>query len=87
MNFFKLMTNGYYGKTLENVRDRPTIAIVQGQDEYKKAVAHPLTKRITNFGDNVYAIHRYKKNVKMDKFPYVGFVILKLSKLLTKVLQ
>ena len=82
LEFFKLMVNSFYGKTLENVRGRQNLQIVQGRDEYMKAVAHPLTKRATKFNDNVFAIHKYKKQIKMDKFPYIGFVVLELSKLL-----
>ena len=76
------MVNAFYGKTLENVRGRQNLQIGQGKEGYKKIVAHPLTKRVTDFGDGVYAVHKYKKNIKMNKFPYIGFVVLELSKLL-----
>ena len=82
LEYFKLMVNSFYGKTLENVRDHQNLQIVQGRDEYMKALSHPLTRRVTDFGDEVYAVHKYMKRIKMDKFPYVGFVVLELSKLL-----
>ena len=47
--FFKLMNNAFYGKTLENVRNRQNIEIVNNEERFKLLVCKPSIKRLTIF--------------------------------------
>ena len=79
--FFKLMNNAFYGKTLENVRNRQNIEVVYNGDRFKQLSRKPTYKRTTMFSNEVVAVHLKRANVKHDKFNYIGFTILELAKL------
>ena len=78
---YKLMSNTFYGKTLENVRNRQDVEIVNKVDRYKQLAGKPTYKSTSIFSNNLAAVHNYRSVVKQDKFNYIGFVILELSKL------
>ena len=77
-DFYKLMNNSVYGKTLENVRNRinfkllPTVAKKERND-YKK---------FTKFTDNLVGFHLCKREVTLNKPILIGSVVLDESKLL-----
>ena len=75
------MANAFYGKTLENVRNRQNIEIVDNEDRFLKCTAKPTIKGIKRFSEELCAIHLRRATTKFDKFPYIGFTILELSKL------
>ena len=79
--FFKLMNNAFYGKTIENVYDRQDIELVNDVDRYIKLVENIGFKYSVEFEDNLVAVHKTRGNVKLDKFNYIGFVILEKAKL------
>ena len=79
--FFKLMNNAFYGKTLENVRNRQNIEIVYNKDRFQNLTRKPTYKRTTRFSDELCAVHLRKSIVKHDKFNFIGFTILELAKL------
>ena len=80
--FYKLMNNAFYGKTLENVRNRQDVEIVNSEDRFKWLVAKPTIKRWTTFNTgDVIAVHKNKTKTYFNKFNYIGFTILELSKL------
>ena len=79
--FYKLMSNSFYGKTLENVRNRQDVEIVNKLDRCKQLVGKATYKSTSIFSNNLVAIHNYRSVFKQDKFNYIGFVILELSKL------
>ena len=59
-DFFKLMVNAFFGKTMENVRKRRIIDIVQTPKKLKSLVAQPTFKSITIFNENLSAVERSK---------------------------
>ena len=79
--FYKLMNNAFYGKTLENVRNRQNIEIVNSEERFTHLASKPSFQRFTIFNDTIAAMHMKKSNIYFNKFPYIGFVILELSKL------
>ena len=79
--FFKLMNNAFYGKTLENVRNRQNIEIVYNNERFQNLTRKPTYKRTTRFSDNLCAMHLRRSIVKHDKFNYIGFTILELAKM------
>ena len=79
--FLKLMNNTVYGKTMENLRKRTNIRLVNNAKDYKKYV----TKRFVSqkiFNNNFVAIHEIKSVLTLDRPNYIKFSILDLSKLL-----
>lgn len=84
-NFYKLLCNAIYGKTMENVRSRSDIRMKthwDGRYGAKKLVAQPHFKRVTIFDENLIAVHMEKTDAYMDKPITVGMAILDLSKVL-----
>ena len=59
-NFFKLMNNSVYGKTMENIRNRINFRLIQSE---KEALACKNVKHYWNrFGDSLVGVHiRNKK--------------------------
>ena len=81
-DFFKLMNNSVFGKTIENIRKRQNIHLI---DNRKKAVYlsnKPNFDRVTIFDKNLIAVHMKKIEVYFNKPVYVGQAILDLSKTL-----
>ena len=81
-NFFKLMNNAFFGKTMGNVRKRRLIDIVNTPQNLKKLVAQPTFKSILSFNGDLSAVERIKVQVHMNKPVYIGLCVLDLSKYL-----
>ena len=81
-DFFKLMNNSVFGKTMENLRKRISIKLINNSKDYVKYVSEPnfISQKI--FSKNFVAIHQIKPVLILNKPIYVGFSILDLSKLL-----
>ena len=79
--FFKLMNNAFYGKTIENVYNRQDVELVNEVDRYINLVENISFKYAVEFDDDLVAAHKTRGNVKLDKFNYIGFVILEKAKL------
>ena len=80
-DFFKLMNNSVYCKTMENLRKIIKIILVNNSEDYKKYGSRPSFVSQKIFNKNL-AIHEIKPVITLDKPVYVGFSILDLSKLL-----
>ena len=81
-DFFKLMNNSVFGKTIENIRKRQNIILVDNRAKAVKLTSRPNFDRATIFDRNLIAIHMKKTEVYFNKPVYVGQAILDLSKLL-----
>ncbi|GBO33084.1 hypothetical protein AVEN_241115-1 [Araneus ventricosus] len=81
-DFFKLMNNSVYGKTMENIRNRVDVQLVNDKKKAQKLVADPTFKRFKIFDNELVGVECVKKCSTLDKPIYVGFVILELSKLI-----
>ena len=79
-DFFKLMINSVYGKTMENLRKRINVRLVNNEKDFLKYTSRPthITHKI--FGKNYAAIHEIKPVLTLNKPIYVGFTVLELSK-------
>jgi hypothetical protein len=81
-NFFKLMNNSVFGKTMENVRGRIDMKIATTEKYSLKYTNRPNCKTWSKLGErNINMIILSKTQVKLDKPIYAGFCILELSKL------
>ena len=81
-DFFKLMNNSVFGKTIENIRKRQNIKLVDDRDKVLKLSSRPNFERATIFDPNLVAIHMKKTDIYFNKPIYVGQAILDLSKTL-----
>ena len=81
-DFFKLMNNSVFGKTIENIRKRQNIELVDNPKRAIKLVAQPNFQRARIFDKHFIAVHMKKQDIKFDKPVYVGQAILDLSKTL-----
>ena len=77
------MNNSFYGKTLENVRDRQNIKFFSHSDEKGTIKSHSeLTFKRTKIFETFSAHHHAKQQITFNKPIYIGFSVLELSKLL-----
>ena len=81
-DFFKLMNNSVFGKTIENIRKRQNIILVDNRQKAAKLTSRPNFVRSTIFDRNLIAVHMKKTEVYFNKPVYVGQAILDLSKTL-----
>ena len=84
-DFFKLMDNSIFGKTMENVRKHIDIKLVKKKKDKKrnKLVSEPNYHTTKRFSENLLAIEMEKTKVKMNKPIYLGMSILDISKTLS----
>ena len=80
--FFKLMNNSVFGKTIENIRKRQNIELIDNRKKAVKLTSKPNFDRVTIFDRNLIAVHMKKTEVYFNKPVYVGQAILDLSKTL-----
>ncbi len=66
-DFFKLMNNSVFGKTMENVRNRVNVKLVTNKLSLNKLVKKPNFKSANIFHENLVAIHMEKTTVKLNK--------------------
>ena len=81
-DFFKLMNNAVFGKTMENIRNRVNIKLVNTGEKFKKLVAKPNYESRIIFNENLVSVHMKKTSLTMNKPVYLGMCILDLSKTL-----
>ena len=81
-NFFKLMNNSVFGKTMENVRNHRDIKLVTSDKRRKRLVSEPNYHSHKKFSEHLMAIEIKKTKVKLTKPLYLGMSILDISKAL-----
>ena len=81
-DFFKLMVNSVYGKSMENLRKRVNVKLVNNKKDYIKYTSRPTFVSQNIFDKNLVAIHKTKPVLMLNKPIYIGFSVLDLSKLL-----
>ncbi len=79
-DFFKLMNNSVFGKTMENVRNRMNLHLTTDHENAVKWFSKPEFKNNTH-AQGLYLIETYKTKIVYDKPVYVGCIVLDLSKL------
>ena len=79
-DFFKLMNNSVFGKTMENIRNRVNVKLVDSGEQLKKLVAKPNYNSRKIFNENLVSVHMKKTSLTMNKPVYLGMSILDLSK-------
>ena len=81
-DFFKLMNNSVFGKTMENIRKRFNVKLITNEKKLLKWASKPTYINSKIFNENLVAIHKINEQIKLNKPAYVGMCILDLSKTL-----
>ena len=91
-DFYKLMSNACFGKTMENVRNRVSMSFVTSNSAWgdhavkhdrtvERKIASPLYDGHIIYNEDLVAIKQKKKEIMLNKPIYAGMCILDLSKL------
>ncbi len=80
-NFYKLMNNSVFGKTMENVRNRIDFEICN-PNKHVKLASSPLYSDTVIFSDKMLGVLRNRKEVTINKPIYIGAAILDISKVI-----
>ena len=78
-DFLKLMNNAVFGKTMEILRNRTNIKLVNNSKKMKKLCAKPSFKFFKIFNKGLVGVRMAKLKLKLNKPIYVGASILDLS--------
>ena len=81
-DFFKLMNNSVFGKTMENIRKRVDVRLVTSKEKLSKLASKPTYVSSKIFNENLVAVHKIKETLTMNRPAYIGMCILDLSKTL-----
>ena len=81
-DFFKLMNNAVFVKTMENVRKHRDIKLVTTDEKRSKLVSEPNYHTMNYISKNLSIIEMKRTKVKMNKQIYLGLSILEISKIL-----
>ena len=66
-DFFKLMNNSVFGKTMENIRNRVDIKLVTDKNKAEKLAAKPNFNHCNIFSKDLIAIHMKKTELTFNK--------------------
>ena len=81
-DFFKLMNNSVFGKTMENIRKRVDVRLVTSKEKLLKLASKPTYMSSKIFNENLVAVHKIKETLTLNRPAYIGMCILDLSKTL-----
>ena len=81
-DFFKLMNNSVFGKTMENIRKRVDVRLVTDEKKLVKMASKPTYVSSKIFNENLVAVHKIKETLTLNRPAYIGMCILDLSKTL-----
>jgi len=79
-NFWKLLVNSVYGKTIESVSNRKNVKIAKDASTFSLLVTRPNYERHIIINPNLVIVILSPEYVKMNKPYYIGFSILEISK-------
>ena len=81
-DFFKLMNNAVFGKTMEDIRKHRDIKLVTTNKRRKKLVSEPNYHTINYISEDLSIIEMNKTKVKRNEPIYLGLSILEISEIL-----
>jgi hypothetical protein len=83
-DYYKLLNNAFYGKTMENERDRVNINFCMDAKSFQKHTSSPLfaNRVMVIKEDGLALVQSHKKEVILKKPIYSGGIVLEISKLI-----
>ena len=79
-DFYKLLYNSVFGKTMQNLRNRVNVCLCNDEVKAKKLISSPTFKHVEIINEDLVMIHRIHTKIEQNKPIYTGFTILELSK-------
>ena len=79
-DFFKLMNNSVFGKTMENIRKRVNVRLIRNETFAKSLVSKPNYACTKIFDENLVTVHMKKTELVFSTHVYLGMSILHISK-------
>ena len=79
-SLFKLMNNSAYGKTMQNLRKRSNVRLVNNAKDYLKYVSNPIFISQKYFSQHFAASYEIKPILLLNKPISGGLTVLELSK-------
>ena len=79
-SLFKLMNNSAYGKTMQNLRKRSNVRLVNNAKDYLKYVSNPIFISQKYFSQHFAASYEVKPILLLNKPISGGLTVLELSK-------
>ena len=80
-DFYKLMNNACFGKTMEDVRSRCKVSFVRDDVHFQRKVARPRYKQTMVLSSSLVACLQDQDFVHLNKPIYAGLAVLDLSKI------
>ena len=74
-DFFKLMNNSVFGKTLENIRKRVDVRLVTDEKKLLKYTSKPTYVSSKIFNENLVTVHKIKETLTLNRPAYLGMCI------------
>ena len=81
-DFYKLLNNSLFGKTMESLRKRVDVKLTTNQIQAERLTANPAMETCRIINENVSMVKSRVTNIRWNKPTYIGFCVLELSKLL-----
>ena len=81
-DYYKLLGNAVYGKTMEKVRKRMDYKIVTNRKDYEKLAINPLFLSHDIYEEDCVGVELYKSKILLNKPIYIGQAVLDYSKLI-----
>ena len=79
---YELLNYAIYRKTMENIRNRIDVKLVNNEKDYLKCISKPSYMSHKTFDNTLVAIQKSKLALKLNKPAYTEMCILELSKVL-----
>ena len=80
VNFYKLLNNSLYGKTIENPEKRARVVLTSDKGKFQKLVGSPCYKESKIINDNLVGVTLGYPAIKIQKPFYIGMAILEFAK-------
>ncbi|XP_050065801.1 uncharacterized protein LOC126554820 [Aphis gossypii] len=81
-DFFKLLNNAVFGKTMESMRKRIKMELVSSDRRLQKLINQSTFKHCTTYNETLNAVALENKIIDFCKPIYIGFAVLEISKYL-----
>jgi len=81
-DFYKLLNNSLFGKTMESLRKRIDVKLVCDQIQAERCIANPAFESFRIINEDITMVKTRMTKIKWNKPTYIGFCVLELSKLL-----
>ena len=81
-DYYKLLDNSFYGKTMENVRKHRDIRLINTENKRSKLASEPNYYSTKHISENLLIMEMKKRDAYMNKPIYLGQAILDYSKIL-----